>query len=725
MKKTQKTVGILLALAFLLSFWPPVQAVEGESVQLSMVVSQETVKAGERVSLSIQADKGFFSRGSGLTVYYDDSVLELELADSAAAAPFEIHGPIQVNGKTAFRISFLPGLEEKTISAAEPLAVVQFKALRAAQDTSITMEAAYLYDDQLTEVPLTKAETVHLTVESSNIQTPAEGYAVEMPADITAVAGSVVQIPVTIRHEDETTGYNAFDLTFTYDPDAMKLVSTQISGVTVTEEYGQINVLGYGDERTSGSIPFTLEMELLRTGTMEIQLVEARVDHSGNAVVKNASPATLMDDRTAITAGGYRVILPEGFTGAAIAAPDADYTFAEPADYFDYAITAMVDGVEVPVTNHGDGTYTIPAEFVTGEILVTASRTGKMFSVTLGTDMQGEPTAQYMVDYVATLNRDANALYSVMVTIGGKVYTGYGIYGDSFQIPGGDITGDIVFRVTKTQNTKPTEPSPTEPTKPAPTEPTKPGTTAPTQKPTEPTGSTKPSTGQSSTTKPKTTYAVTFAGSGAGAAQGNATSVAHGKNYTLKLKKEAGYSYQVSYVMGGKASVAVSPNKDGSYTIKNVTGALKITIEKTLDLQISVHEYITLDGETIFMVLVKGSLDSGKIFTYEGKSMYWSDRHQGYLWLVSSLASETDLQQMAEENISTASGSAAGTISLAGDVNLSGQTDLADVQLLQNMYNAQCALHEQGILRFLSADVNGDSKLDIRDAAAVIQIIGR
>lgn len=725
MKKMQKTISILLALTVLLSFWPSVQAVEGESVQLSMTVSQETVKVGEHVSLTIGTDKSFSSRGSGLTIYYDASILELELADSAAAAPFEIHGPIRANGKTAFRISFLPGLENTTISADVPLAVAQFKALTASQQTGMTMGAAYLYDEELTEVPFAKSEMVHLTVESSETQMPVEGYAVEMPGDITAAIGGMVQIPVVISHEDETTGYNAFDLTFTYDPDAMKLASTEISGVTVTEENGQIHVLGYGDERNSGSVPFTLEFQVLEKGETEIQLLSARVDNSGNAVVQNASPAAVIDDRTFIATNGYPVTLPEGFTGAAIAVSDVAYTFAEPADCFDYTITATVDGVEVPVTNNGDGTYTIPAEFVTGEIVVTASRTGKMFNVTLGTDMQGEPTAQYMVDYVATLHRDANALYSVVVTIGGVEYTGYGIYDDSFHIPGGDITGDIVFRVTKTQTTKPTEPTPAEPTKPAPTEPTKPDATEPTQKPTEPPASTKPSTGQSSTTKPKTTHAVTFAGSGAGAAQGNATFVVHGKNYTLKLKKEAGYTYKVSYVMGGKASVAVSANKDGSYTIKNVTGPLKITIEKTMDLQISVHEYVTLNGETIFLVLANSSLDAGKVFAYDGRNMYWSERHQAYAWLVSAMDAEMDIQQMVETNVSIVSGSKAGTISLAGDVNLSGQTDLADAQLLQEMYNAQCVLHEQGILRFLSADVNGDKKLDIRDAAAVIQIIGR
>ena len=726
MKNIQKTMSVLLVVMLLLSLWPPIRAVEGESVQLSMTVSQNKVEPGDSLSLSIQTNQTFSTRGSGLTVCYDDAILELDLDGSAAASPFTIHGPFQINGRSAFRISFMPGATEETISASEPIAMVQFKALTTVQQTAISMEAAYLYDSDLTEIPLQKAKDIFVTVASAP-PTLATDYIVAMPEDMTAVIGKTVQIPVTIAHGDGEMPYHAFDICFAYDPGILKLASAQIPGVTVTEQAEQIHVVGYGEDRASGAVAFTLEFQVLQQGVTEVQITTAKVDHAANAVVQNASSATLMDDKTSITASGYPVTLPEGFIGEPIAVPDEDYTFAAPTDHYDYSVMVTIGGTQIAVTDNGDGTYTIPAEQITGEIVVTASRTGKVYQVTLGTDMEGEDRAQYMVDYAATLHQDEHYSYNVLVTIGGIEYTGYGVYDDTYQIPGGDIVGDIVFTVTKTLINNPSDP--TEPTQ-KPTEPSK-DPTEPTQKPTEPsknpTDPTKPSTAPTTkpATKPATMHKVTFAGSGAGAAQGNATSVAHGKNYTLTLKKEAGYTYQVSYVMGGNPSVTATANKDGTYTIKKVTAPLKITIEKTLASPISVYEFVNLDDRTVFLVLANTQLDQGKVFAYESRNMYWSDRYGAYAWLVTVEDADLDIQQMAEANITIISENAAGKVPASGDVDQSKQTDLADVQLIQSMYNAQCTLESHGILKFLSADINGDHKLDTQDAVAAIQIIGR
>lgn len=723
MKNIHKITSILLALTFLLNLWPPVRAVGGQSVQLSMMVSQNKVKPGDSLSLSIQTNQTFSTRGSGLTVCYDDAVLELDMEGSAAASPFAIHGPFRINGRSAFRISFLPDAEEETISDSEPIAVVQFKALSTVRQTAISMEAAYLYDSDLTEIPLQKAEEIFVTVESAELPTPAADYIVAMPEDVTAVIGKTVQIPVTIAHADGETPYNAFDIRFGYDPAVLRLVSTLIPDVTVTEQSEQIHVVGYGENRASGSVAFTLEFQVLQQGVTEVQITTAKVDHAANAVIHNASSATPMDDRTAITAGGYSVTLPEGFSGEPIAVQDQGYTFAEPADHYDYSVAATVGGKKIAVTDNGDGTYFIPAEQIAGEIVVTASRTGKAYQVTLGTDMEGKDRAQYMVDYAATLQQDEHYSYSVLVTIGGVVYIGYGVCNDTYQIPGGDIVGDIVFTVTKTPISNPSDP--TEPTQ-KPTEPSR-DPTEPTQKPTEPsknpTDPTKPTT--KPVTKPATMHKVIFAGSGAGAAQGNAASVAQGKNYTLTLKKESGYTYQVSYVMGGNPSVTATANNDGTYIIKNVTAPLKITIEKTLASPISVHEFVNLDGRTVFLVLANTQLDQGKLFAYEGRNMYWSDRYGAYAWLVTVEDADLDIQQMVEANITIISGNAAGKVPVSGDVDQSGQIDLADAQLIQSMYNAQCTPESHGIMKFLSADINGDHKLDVLDAVASIQIIGR
>ena len=770
MKNKHRILSLLLALALVFSLWSPVYALEGNGVSLSMTASQSSVKVGEAITVTIETDKAFTTRGSGMTIYYDAEKLEPDLDRSSAAAPLQIHA-VSVNGKTALRVSFLPGLEPVTFSVAEALAQICFNALAVTEQTSISMGAAYLYDDLLTEIALERPVAVDLTIEPAEVYIPVTGitldkteltleegemevlkatvepigasdptviwassdetvavvsdgvikalaegtatitattkeggstasctvtvtapnagYTAKMPADTEAVIGGTVKIPVVIGNEDEKIGYNAFDISFTYDPEILELVSTQILGVTVTAKDGKINVLGYGEDRAAGSVPFTLEFKALELEDTEVKITSAQVDNSGNAVVKNASLATLLDDMTVITVTGYPVTLPEGFVGESSATPGEDYTFAQPDDHYDHTVRVTVGGKEVAVTKNSDGSYTIPAEQVNGEIVVTATKTGKTFNVTLGTDMTGNTTAQYGTDYVATIDRDESYRYTVTVTIGGKDYTGYAASGKTYTIPGEDITGEIVFKVEKTLIVPVDPPGPTDPTNP--TDPTK-----PTQ------------------SKPVTYYKVTFTGSGAGAAQGNATSIAKGGTYTLTLKKQAGYNYTVSYKMGGKAAVAVSPNANGKYTISNVTGKLEIIIERSLAINVSIQEFVTLDEKSVFLILADAALDNASSFTYNGNVMYYREAYGAWAYLVITDQDLTLDQVRSQVNISTQNNRA--LTAPAGDVDGNGKVNWNDVQLVRDLYNAKYdTFNDLNMEKYLMADVNGDRKVDIRD----------
>lgn len=757
MKKNQRILSVFLALTLLLGLWPPARVAADEGITVSLTASQSSVPVGETVSVTIRGDRAFVSRGSGMTVYYDDAVLEPDLQASSAVAPFRIDGPMKVDGKTALRISFLPGLETAAFSVEEALAKLSFKALAVAEQTEIILGAAYLYDERLTEIPVILGENIRLTVEPSEeyipvngialdqtelhleegemqvlkalieptgasdptviwmssdetvaivsdgvvkalsagtatitaitndggftafcvvtVTLPDAGYTVKMPADLSAVIGGIVQIPVVISHEDGKTGYNAFDISFIFDPAVLELVSTELPDMTIRTESGKVEVLTYGEERRAGSVPCTLEFRALKMENTEIRITDARVDNSDNAAIKNASLATLLDDRTVVSGIGYPVSLPEGFTGEPFAQPNQDYIFREPEDYYDYTVSATVDGMEVGIIDNGDGSYIIPAEQVVGEIIVTAIRTGKVFKVTLGSDMTGEITAQYGTDYVATIDRDDDYRYTVTVTIGGRAYTGYEVSGNTITIPGGSITGDIVFVVEKEEIAPPTE--------------------------------------------PVTMHSVTFTGSGAGAAQGNATSVAHGASYTLTLKKESGYTYQVSYIMGGKPETELISDADGTYTIESVTAPVEFIIEKTLDLRVSVYEYVNLEKKTMFLVLVDTELDNGKIFTYDGNAMYYSEGYRAWAYLV-----------MVEDEFDA--GIAAGMIHVAEgtgrilrkpdyDVNGTGLVDINDAQLAYDIYNGKYDSFDRiNMIQFLNADVNLDKTVTVQDAAGVV-----
>ena len=108
MKNMQRLFSILLALILIFSLWSPAYAVEGSGIKLTMETSYSSIQVGDTVEIAIRTDKDFATRGSGMTVYYDAEKLELDLENSTTAEPFRID-PVTVNGKTAIRISFLPG----------------------------------------------------------------------------------------------------------------------------------------------------------------------------------------------------------------------------------------------------------------------------------------------------------------------------------------------------------------------------------------------------------------------------------------------------------------------------------------------------------------------------------------------------------------------------------------------------------------------------------------
>jgi len=203
-------------------------------------------------------------------------------------------------------------------------------------------------------------------------------------------------------------------------------------------------------------------------------------------------------------------------------------------------------------------------------------------------------------------------------------------------------------------------------------------------------------------------------GSGAGAAQGNAASVAHGDTYTFSLKKQAGYSYTVSYKMGGKGAVVITPNANGKYVISNVTAPLVISIEKSLVVDISVQEYVTLDEKSVFLILADAALENGNVFTYKGEVMYYSETYGAWAYLVITDRVLTLEQVYSQVKISTQNNRAL-TVP-AGDVDGNGKVNWDDAQMVRDLYNAKYGTFDDlNMEKYLLADVNADRKVDIRD----------
>lgn len=507
------------------------------------------------------------------------------------------------------------------------------------------------------------------------VANPTAGYTVTMGEDVEAVVNNTVSVPVTIGHTGDVTKYNAFDLTFEYDPTVLELTSTKIDGMTVTVKDGKIHVERYGTDLTVGSTALTLTFKAIATGNTNIKVTSAKVDISESALTQDAPDASVIDNITLISITGYTVSLPAEFTGASSVRPGENYTFEAKDKNYNYTFNgSTMDGQPVTVKDNGDGTFTI--ENVTGNIAIKTVPTGKTFSVTLGEDMTGETSAKYMTPYTATLNKADGYNYNVTVTINNVKFTGftYDAATGLITIPGEAITGEIVFNSNKTAKT---------PDK----------------------------------------HSVEFTGEYGDIAEGTLMEVDNGTNYILTINKVLGYKYTVTATMGGE-TVEVKDNGDGTYTIENVTGDLVITIAKEYDLAVNVDEYVKLNGKVMFLVTATGSVDEGKILAYDGTAMFWSNQYNAWSYLV---ITEGTLSVDDAKNLITLNEGTKVELDQTYNVNesVSGTVDINDAQLVFDMYNNkyQDFTNNATMQKFLKADVNGDKTINTGDAAAVVSEI--
>ena len=111
------------------------------------------------------------------------------------------------------------------------------------------------------------------------------------------------------------------------------------------------------------------------------------------------------------------------------------------------------------------------------------------------------------------------------------------------------------------------------------------------------------------------------------------------------------------------------------------------------------------------------------MLTYDGSVMYWSEKYDGYCWLVISDKAEPEMKEEAVTHLESAEGTRT-EIDYAGDVNKTEQTDINDAQLVYDMYNAKYdGFDTVSIEKFLRADMNGSKNLTVADATAVVSEI--
>ena len=681
----KRTLSILLTIAMIISLIPAVFAADVPT--MSTTVDKTEVQPGDTITLTLSIDKTITNLNNWeWAIYFDKTAYvktsgELEPGCmSGTGTTGAVGDNVDILGKNAIRVSGLSTTGDPVTLNAGKIATVTFTATEniTAENARIEVKTEALPDyDTLkdNDVKLT-GNIIDVTVKSSE----AKGYTVSMGADKQVASGQIVEIPVTIGNNDGKNAYNAYDMTFSFDPTILTLnmEATNIEGYRVIPGSGTVRIVRYGKAAELGDA-LTLNFTAAGQGQSAVKVTAAYVDTNTNAIELDAPAAIVLNGTTTITVNGYTVTLPDDFTrtdatGSVIEA-GGNLTFVPKDPNYDYTVTVTVGGGETTtVSPDENGIYTVAN--VNGNVEVTSTKTPKTFTVTQGNDTTGAATATYQTDYTFKLTPVDGYVYKMAVTIGGKAYTGFKVNDDgtTYTIPGADVTGNIVINSNKQ-------------------------------------------------VKPLETYKVTFAGTGAGDATGDST-VQEKANYTFTVAKQKNFEYTITATMGGK-DVTITEGADNTYTIANVTGDLVITIEKksTLTMEVAVSEYVQMDNKTVFLVTVTGTPEEGKAFAYGDNVMYKTTAYgeNVYSWLVIVDKSETFTVATAEANIKQASATAE-EVKQSYDVNETGVVDINDAQLTYDIYSGKYTDFEKvSVRKFLRADVNLDKAVNSTDAVAVVK----
>lgn len=530
------------------------------------------------------------------------------------------------------------------------------------------------------------------TVTTDSVTVKAEaaksGYTVALtPATQTKMVGETAKVAVEIG----ATGYekyNAVDMKISYDAAKLTLDTTELSGYTLTFETGAVRVQGYGADKTLGKA-FELSFTTKATGDANVKFTSAKVDNSANATTVNAPEAEQTNGTAVITVTGYTVSLPEDFTSETnVVLPGGDdYKFEATDKNYDYDVTAEVGTTTIPVTDNGDGTFTIKNSDITGNVTVTATKTAKSFDVTVtGTgaaDVTAAAKATYLTDYTFTISRDSKYTYDVSAKCGESGTLTVTNNGDgSYTIAGADITDAITITVGKTLI-------------------------------------------------PSTTTTITFVDGGAADVEGGTEQTANiGEDFNFKIKKNDQFDYTVTAKSGETPIDVTYSETDDTYTIagKDVTAtAITVTVTKTAKVTttVEVHEYVKLgDAKNMYLVTATDTtLESGKVLAYDGTTMFWSGKYNAYAYLV---ISDKNLEAMKEEAAGKVAVASATSVTIAydGDVNETNLVDINDAQLTYDMYNAKYTdFTTVAMIKFLEADMNASMNLTVEDAAAIVNLI--
>lgn len=539
------------------------------------------------------------------------------------------------------------------------------------------------------------------------------GYSVSMGADQQLVSGQRVRIPVTVASsEKKITGFNAYDMTFTYDPTALTLnTKTGDAGnLTVEDNNGTVRVRRYGDAVPLGEA-LALEFTAKATATSTVTLTNAKFDLDANSINFDAPDAAISDADTVVNANNFTVTLPDAFTSdeTRLVPNGGSFTFKPVDSHYTYTFTVkMGDTLTEGLTFGANDTYTI--ENISGNVEVTCTgKTPKQYDVTYRIDedveqdvTKGPETVTYLNDYSFVVTPRAGYSYRVIYNVDNGdpfVHTVLAVPTANddgtltYTIPGKEIVGGVEIWIDA--NTESGIP-------------------------------------------------VVFTGNGAeDAASGNASSM--GKNmpyyFTLNQRESCDYTVTAYYQplatpTASKRPATVRSLGNGKYVVEAVnynddlyvyarSWNLVVKVEKVSHSaeEVTVSKYLELNDKTMMLITVKGTPEGGKAFTYDGNTMYKVNAYgtDQYAWLVIVDKGQTLTQEEAAAKVAISAADNVVTITLGFDVNMTGKVDVNDAQLVYDMYNGTYSdFTKVSVEKFLRADVNATKAVDHTDAVAIV-----
>lgn len=729
-----------------LSLAPSVFA--AEDTMISTAVDKTTVAAGETVTVTYTMNRAV-DEVSLITIApkYDKTVLTFQSVDYADSVFFQSpkSGASALVGRGYIReersrMTVNAGkLCSFTFVAAEDVEDVTEVAFYNVQSTSSKYNsciqvAGKIYTTADGGLDHGESDPIYVNVTPKGatgpIATPT-GYSVSMGADQTVAADQKVLIPVTVNSSRATvTGFNAYDMTFTYDPEALTLntASDAAANLTVEDGGGTVRVRRYGETVPLGEA-LTLDFTAQKGAASTVTLTEAKFDLDANSINFDAPAATIADADTTVT-GLWNVTLPEGFrsaSGVDTVENGGDFTFTAPDAHYDYTLNVTTNGTTEQVTMKGNKSYTI--ENVTDNVTVTEkSRTAKTYTLKFVVDDRSAETLGTtpltladlgITDETVEVQYPNNYEFTVKFPGTGR-YFGATISPDKnrFVKPLGDVSenGDCTYTLD---------------------------------------GSKLTGDENGEITITINVYAwqnkLTIGVGGNGAEDfdnGNELTCYPTENYTFTVNKSEYYDYTVTATYWQKklsgywdtVRLTVRDNGDGTYTIVRMPEIIEryelanvdvtITITKTAKAvdpdAVAAYEYVQLDGKTVVLVTVTGRLGSGKVFTYDGNTMFKAANYgfNVYSWLLILDKGEVlDVDALKADVISKlalADGTAT-TVDQAYDVNKSRRVDINDAQLVYDIYNGTYPdFSKVSMEKFLLADVNCDKMVNSADAVVIV-----